>query len=199
MKKIRMITAPGDEKDSTLHIRMVPKGGKKPTLEIRIPFTLMFTDMFLRGVLTPQTERLFFTKDDDRALIAYHYINSMTKNKVPDFASIQQIIPAHLTLASIVYKELATLTNTFIENVILEMDTETPDPDNSVFFDEMVGKCMPRVNAFMRDPLAKMTDQSLIELYQSILKPYAKLAEHAAVRKKDVAYHPEVLNQKSKK
>ena len=196
MKKITLNTAPGDEKDSVLRIRMGPKGKRKrkPTVEINIPFTLMFTDMFKRGVLTPQDEQLFFTKDDDRALIAYHFINSQAQDKAPAFASIQQIIPAHLILASVVYKELAELTDTYIANVLLEMETEVPDIDAHVFFMQMIERCMPKVNAFMRGTLADMTDASRTELYQSILKPYATLAEHAAIREPKVTYHPEVLN-----
>ena len=153
MKKISMITAPGDEKDSVLRIRMGPKGGEKPTVEIRIPFTLMFTDMFLRGVLTPQTERLFFTKDDDRALIAYHFIDSQTAGEAPAHASIQQIIAANLILASVVYqRDSRRLTDSYIENVLLEMETEVPDPDEHIFFTEMIEKCMPKSQQFHGGP-----------------------------------------------
>ena len=196
MKKITLTVASDDEKDSVLRIRMGPKGkGKrKPTHEIRIPFTLMFTDMFRRGVLTPQDEQLFFTKDDDRALIAYHYINTATADKAPAFASLQQIIPAHLILASVVYKELAELTDTYIANVMLEMETEVPDIDAHVFFMQMIERCTPKVNSFMQNTMARLGDADLTELYQSILKPYAVLAEHAADRKPKVTYHPEVLN-----
>ncbi len=194
MKKISLNVAPGDEKDSHLRIRMGPKGGAIPTHEILIPFTLMFTDMFHRGVLAPMDERLFFTKDDDRALIAYHYINSATANEAPDHASIQQIIPANLVLASVAYKELAGLTDTFIDNVLLEMEDEEPDLDKHIFFAELIDKCVPKVNAFMIDPLSRLSDESKTELYLSILKPYAVFAENAADRKPKVTYHPEVLN-----
>lgn len=196
MKKITLAVAPGDEKDSVLRIQMGPKG-EPPTVEVRIPFTLMFTDMFQRGVLAPQTEHLFFTKDDDRALIAFHFIDSQTKGEAPEFATIQQIIPANLILASVVYKELAELTDTYIANVLLEMEAEVPDPDEHVFFMEMIEKCIPKINDFMADPMAKMTDASRTELYQSILKPYATLADHAAIRKPNVTYHPEVLNSET--
>lgn len=192
MKKITLTTALGDSKDSNLRIRMGPKG-KTPTAEIRIPFTLMFTDMFKRGVLAPMSERLFFTKDDDRALIAYHFIDSQCRGYAPAHATIQQIIPANLILASVVYQELSELTDTYIENVLLEMKTEEPDIDEHIFFMEMIEKCTPKVNAFMYDPMAEMADASRIELYQSILKPYAALAA-LAERRKPVTYHPEVLN-----
>lgn len=193
MKKIRITTAPGETKDSALHIRMKPKRWLKPVIDINIPFTLMFTDMFARGVLTPKDEQLFFTQDDDRALIAFHFINSETRGKAPYFATIQQIIAANLILASVAYKELSELTDTYIENVILEMKDGDPVADD-IFFLEMIDKCTPKVNGFMRGPMMAITDADRNELYRSILKPYAKMAEHAEIRTSKVKYHPEVLN-----
>ena len=191
MNNVKFHTTPGSVKDSGLFVQIAGD----PKVEIHIPFTLMFTDMFDRGVLTPKSERLFFTKDDDRALISYVYVNTQTEGAAPAFVTIQQIIPAHLLLAAVVYQELDTLTDTYIENLLLEMKTEAPDPDEHIFFMEMVDMCIPKVNDFMQTTMAKLSDESQIGLYQSILKPYAAIADVAGHRK-NVTYHPEVLNGK---
>ena len=195
MKKITLTTALGDTKDSHLRIRMGLKGTGAYDIEINIPFTLMFTDMFERGVLSPLSEQSFFTKDDDRTIIAYHYAHSMEQVELePDFASIQDRIAVNLIIASVAYKALMELTDTFIANVLLEMEEGVPDFGTHIFFTELVEKCVPRVNSFMEDPLSKMSVESRIELYRSILKPYAALAAQAEQRSLKVDYHPEVLN-----
>lgn len=192
MKTMTIAAAASDPSISGLQVYIQCQN--KTKVELHIPFTLMFTDMFNRGVLAPKSEKLFFTKDDDRALIAHTYINTQTEGQAPDFATVQQILPANLLLSAVVYRELLELTDTYIENVLLEMETEEPDLDAHIFFMEMIERCTPKVNAFMQDTMLKLEGESQIKLYQSILKPYAAIANRAAEHRSKVTYHPEVLN-----
>ena len=191
MKNIRIITAPGETKNSHLRIRMGPKGTGAYDIDINIPFTLMFTDMFKRKVLTPDTERLFFTKGDDRARIACNFVSAMERYTSPEYSADK--VPVSLILASVVYAELDALPDTYIESVFIEMEDKIPEYREDIFFTGMVEKCAPKVGV-MKNILENIPGKSQAELYRLVFDPYKVLAENAANQKPNLKYHPEVLN-----
>lgn len=187
MKNIRLHTAPDNPIASGTEVHIL-----HPEMKLHIPSTLMLTDMFEREVITPESERTFFTKDDTRALIAHTYITTLTEARASVYVNLQQRIPTDLLLSAVVYQELSTLTDTYIENVILEMK-DAQSSESTVFFPKMIEMCASQINSFMRDTLSELAETEKVELYGELLGTYIAIATIAG-RRRNVTYHPEVLN-----